>query len=503
MADDQAKSGNAGFGLLSLLVGLAAGAAIYAIIKHRPIDGSDSVWTEFVLMQFVALFAMSWLLIADRGNLFRPIPIAAAIAGVGMAISWFLAREQGNSDLRLDEFPIFFWSTLACPLASYLAICLAKSALETGIRPQYTALFVNGLTLPLIKTGAALIAALALVLLYAWGELLKSMGVAAFARLFANPAFFLPFLGAVGGLAISMMRAQAATLAALRFILLLSARILMPIMAVFSLTFLAILAIDGPDAIFNRPYPGGVLLGLAFAGMLIFNGVYQNGESGPPALWLRLSTIVALLAFPVYAGLAAIALFERVGAYGLTPPRIAGLAMTFLAAAYSLVCLAGLISEINWRGKKWMPLVAPLNMAMAVGWIATLVLISSPLLNPWALSAASQQDLLLAQRVKAADFDFGYLRFKLGRYGDAALNNLDSAAEHPQATAIRAGVARARAAQSYWEYQNPADAARPAHEAQPDDLPLSGLAPDKAGEPEEGKPINVEHSPMTLELNPD
>ena len=55
----------------------------------------------------------------------------------------------------------------------------------------------------------------------------------------------------------------------------------------------------------------------------------------PPAAWLRLSTVVTLLTFPVYAGLAALAFWLRIGDYGLTPPRIIGLAMTGLAALYS------------------------------------------------------------------------------------------------------------------------------------------------------------------------
>lgn len=502
MVDDLARDGRGGglgLGFLSLLVGLAAGGAVWGVQEYEPFGPLETGWANFVAIQFIGAFAAGWLLLAEGKTALRSVPIAALIAGVLAAIAWFLASEQASADLRLAEFPAVFWAMLGCPLAFLLVVALAKSALETGVRPQYTALFVNGLTIPLISGGAVLIASLAMVLLYAWGTLLKSMGVGAFARVFADPAFFLPFLGAVGGLAISMMRAQTATLSALRYILLLSARILTPITAVFSVTFLIVLAINGVDAVFDRPYPGGVMLGLAFAGMLIFNGVYQNGEAGPPPLWLRLSTIVTLLAFPVYSGLAAYALFERVGDYGLTPPRIGGLAITFLAAAYSLVCLGGLVSELNWRGKRWMPLVAPLNTAMAVGWVATLLLISSPLLNPWALSAASQEDILLSGRVKAADFDFGYLRFKLGRYGDAALDRLEKAAAHPEAAAIRAGVARARSAQSYWEYQQPAEAAAPAKEARPEDLPPSGLAPVATQAPEDGP----NDGPMSLELNPD
>ena len=77
-------------------------------------------------------------------------------------------------------------------------------------------------------------AGLALILLFAWAALLKQMDVRFFSELFDEPWFILPFLGAIGGLSISMIRGQRAVLGALRFVLLLFSRLAMPIMALFS-----------------------------------------------------------------------------------------------------------------------------------------------------------------------------------------------------------------------------------------------------------------------------
>ncbi len=481
-----------GLGLLSLLVGLATGGAVYGIIDYWGDEGR-AVAAFVTSMQAVITFSAGWLLLAGRGRLLAAIAPAAAIAAILALPTWFLASigASGRGDYDFDSFPIFFWSFAAAPLSFYLLLTLAKSAIESGVPPKYSSVFFHGLTLPLIGGGAQLFAGLSLLLLYAWAALLKQMDVAFFSELFDEPWFILPFLGAIGGLSIALIRGQQAVLGALRFILLLFSRIAMPIMAVFSVTFLLALAANGTDAIFNRPYPGGIMIGLAFAGMLIFNGVYQNGDGGPPPWWLRVPTIVSIAVFPVYAGIAAWAFWLRVDQYGLTPARLVGLAMNALAFAYSFVLIAGLLTELNWKAKRWMAPVASLNTAMAALWVVVLIGISSPLFSSWAISARSQERTLLSGRVPATDFDFGYLKFRLGKPGEAALARIDAAAAGRSDEAdIRAGVARARSALSYWEYQNP-DLVQPQPET---DAAFENVEP-----PEEP----AQPGPMDLEFNPE
>lgn len=491
-----AESGK-GLGFLSLIIGLATGGAVYWI-TDRWIDASTPTPLSITTLQSVVVFAAGWLLMAERRDFIRPIIPAAIMSALLAGPTWFLAASDQGNQYELESFPFIFWFFASAPLAAYLMASLAKAALETGIPPKYPSLYFHGLTLPLIAGGATLFAGLALILLFAWAALLKQMDVAFFSEVFDEPWFILPFLGAIGGVSIAMIRGQQAVLGALRFILLLFSRIAMPIMALFSITFLIVLALKGPGAILDAEFffgrPGAVILFLAFAGMLIFNGVYQNGEGGPPPAWLRLATIIAIALFPLYTGLSAYGLWARIAEYGLTPTRIGGVAMSLLAFAYSLVLVAGLLTELNWRASKWMPLVAPLNTFMAIVWIAVLLGLSSPLFNTWAISARSQEQLLLSGKADAAKFDFGYLKFRLGKYGDEALERLETASSHPQIDTIRAGIARARAALSYWEYQNP-EAAVQNDETQ---------APQTDGRsPSEDAGDNGQPGPMDLELNPD
>ena len=448
-----------GFALTALILGLLTGIAVYGITEFW-LDEIENTRLPLAVLFFITTAAAATLLLASASQMIRAAIFGIIIAAILTIPNYFMTVTVDDQQ-NLHFFPPNFWFLLGMPLSAYLMTTLAKASLDEGIPPPYRAIFIHGITLPLISSGAKIFALLALLLLFAWAALLKSMDVLFFHNLFQEPWFILPFIGAVGGLSIALMRAQQSVLGALRFILLLFSRIIMPIMAIFSLTFIFVLIANGPGEILAKGFTDDFFLGqasaiilfISFFAMLVFNGVYQNGEGGPPPAWLRIATIITIASFPLYAGLAAYGLWVRIGEYGLTPPRIFGFAISTLAFIYSFVCISGLITELNWRGKRWMPLVAKLNPLMAITWIAVLFSLATPIANTWAMSAKSQEKLLLSGNISVDDFDFGYLKFELGDYGDQALNRLAENTTHPDALAIRAGVERARAATSSWEYR--------------------------------------------------
>lgn len=443
-----------GLALPGLLVGLAAGFAAYGIIEFW-IDGRDDNVIAVTALFFTITAAAAYLLLAEK-TVFLKAVFGAALIAVTLALpDYFMATAAGNETDNLAEFPTLFWFLVSRGLAAYLMVTLIKASISSSAPPSYDQVFFHGLTMPLIAGGAKLFALLAVVLLFAWARLLKEFDVNFFNKLFQEPWFLLPFTGAIGGLSISLMRGLQSVLGALRYVLLLLCRILIVITALFTVTLLLVIAFKGVAVVFDRPYPSAWMMALALIGMLIFNGVYQNGEGGPPPFWLRLPALITLIGFPVYTLIAFYAFWLRVGEYGLTPPRIAGLAVNGLIAAYSVVCIAGLITELNWRAKRWMPFVSPLNTMMALLWVVVLTALATPLVNPWAISAKSQYARIAGERVAIEEFDFGYMRFKLGTYGDEALEKMLSLDEHPEIDAIRDGVKRARSAKSYWEYKNP------------------------------------------------
>ena len=490
-SDNHNEISGGGLALIGLLVGLATGFAVYGIVEFW-LDDRDSAPGPVTLLFATMTAAASFLILAAPGRMMKSIAASMAVAAIFAGPDFYLASVIGDGDQNLTAFPQIFWFAFARGLAAYLTITLVKASLENSAPPPYPAVFHHGVTIPLIFGGAKVFAGLSLVLLFAWGSLLKSMDVDFFEKLFQEPWFMLPFLGAIGGLSIALMRAQQAVLGALRFIISIFSQIVMVILALLTINFLIILIVKGTGVIYEQAYPSAWMIAIALAGMLVFNGVYQNGEAGPPPIWLRLATIVTLLGFPIYALFAFHALSLRIDEYGLTPARISGFAATGLVAIYSVVCLAGLATELNWRGKRWMPLIGKMNIAMALLWIITLTALATPLANPWAMSAKSQYQRLAEGRVAASEFDFAYMRFDLGPFGEKALDKLVALNTHPEAAIIRAEVAALRAAKNRWEYENPNLAPLPGS----DDRSLLPTPAEPPG-------ASAEIGPMDLELNPE
>lgn len=439
------------FALFGVVLGLATGLLAYAV-THYLIDGAWRGVAGQTALVFIGATAASLLMLAERDRWFRGAALAPAIGAVIAAPTWFMLNASIDVN-NLAAFPPMFWFLVGAPLSGLLLNALGRAALAPR-DDRYTALFAAGVALPMISVGALLLATLAVVLLYASSAVMRSANVDIFHVVFQQDWFMLPFLGVVGGAALGLMRSLDRVLGALRYSVLLFARFAMPVAAALAVVFLVAIIINGPAGLFSPVFAGPALLGVAIAGMLVFNGVYQNGRAGAPPLWLRASTIVALLALPAYAALAVSLFWTRIAELGMTPTRFIGLITSGLVALYGIVCLVGVASEIRWAAARWMGVVAPLNMGMAALWAATLAALATPILNPWAISAANLEQRLISGEANAGAFDFGYMRFSLGAPGRAALERLSSVADHPQATAIRAGAAAALAAPTYWVYRN-------------------------------------------------
>ena len=458
---DRHSSNRAGGGakmmtLIGALVGFIAGILIYLIQEYWIADFDDAYF-EIAALFFVATFAFSALMLARHNQIIKPVIGALVIAGALFVLDYNLISFGSARDNDINTFPLFFWVMLSRSLVLFLALTLMRASLDGSFPPRYVDVFENGVSIPIITAGAKLIALLTLLLLFAWARLLKEFDVLFFHELFQEQWFLFPFLGAIAGLSISLMHGQTAVISAIRFLLKLLSRITIFVSALFTITLAMVLITKGTSALFEADVerPAVILIGLAMTGMLIFNGVYQDGQDKPPPLWLRIPTLITLIGFPVYSSLAFMALFARIDDYGLTPIRITGLVIAGMAALYSIVCLAGLLSELRWRAQRWMVPVGPLNTVMASIWILALAGLASPLINLWSISAQSQFARIASEKVDAEDFDYGYVRFELGKYGEEQLRKMKELDSHPQIDIIRDEVDEVLSAPSYWEYKFP------------------------------------------------
>jgi len=477
---------------LSVIIGVVTGGAAYFITRFL-VDGAPAGPFAAATLQSLAIFAASWLLLAERRDFLRPLLPAAIIAAALAGPTAFLASIRAPQNAEIDPFPFLFWAIAAAPLTFFLLLSLSKSWLETGKTISYRAIFLNGLTFPIVAGGGALFAGLALILIFAAGAFLKQLDAEIMARVIEEPWFILPFFSVVGAMCLAFIRGQTGVLGAFRFAILLFARLAMPVLAIVSVAFLAAMAMNGPasiiqaTSIFGRPAIGSLIAGLA--AMLVFNGVYQNGAK-PPAPWLRVATIITIFVLPVFPALTLFVLVNRISEFGFTPVRIYGLAVTGLTTIYAAGIWYALIGESRSTKDKWLPFVPGFNRAMALIWAISMIGLFLPFSNPWAISARNQEERLLNGKIDLHGFDFGYLQFKLGDAGKDALARLADSPTLTDRAAVTAAIARARHALTYWEYQHP-ELMAPHSEKR--------SVPPRPSEP---SATTAEPGPMDLPLNP-
>lgn len=101
----------------------------------------------------------------------------------------------------------------------------------------------------------------------------------------------------------------------------------------------------------------------------------------------------------------------------------------------------------------WMALMRPVNIGMSLLIAIIALLAHTPVLDPLGWSARNQYRRLVQEKVDAEAFDYGSMRFHLGRAGYARLLTLGQLADHPQAEIIHKQVEMVREAKSYsaWE----------------------------------------------------
>jgi hypothetical protein len=163
-----------------------------------------------------------------------------------------------------------------------------------------------------------------------------------------------------------------------------------------------------------------ILIGAGASLILLINAAYQDGgrEKPLPAALRWAMRLASLLLLPLTV-LAAYALWLRVGQYGLTIERIIAVAFVVVGACYAVgYALAAVLPGPAMRR------LEPTNVATSFVGLAVLLALLSPLADPVRLSVDNQVARLQAGKVKPADFDFEYLKFSAGRFGETALARL-------------------------------------------------------------------------------
>lgn len=440
------------------VAGAAAGLLLRAIVGELDGPDQEQLWKAAPVVA-VATFTGAFVLLWPGERKAWRIGAAIVLAVLCAALTQWRASLSME---EFDDFALTFWILCAWPLLCFLILTLAATALEQrALRWPYDALFRHAVTLPVaaamgVATGVAVGLFIGL-----WAAAFEMLGAEPIRRVMTDSWVLAPVCCGAAALGAAFGLRAPRLLGAGEAALLIGARILLPLLAVFSALFAVLLPFTGLETLGETLSPTGLLLALSLAAMLVFNGVYRDGETAPPAL-LRWACWLALAVLPVYAAMALYGISARIAEEGLTPQRIVVFTVCLLTAAYTVLLLAGLVSEVRrWRERaNWMPPVAGLNTSFAMVWAAVIVLLQTPVLDPLQMSAADQTRRLESGRAAAADFDFAYLQFQLGQPGRDALERIEGWDAHPDAAVIGERIAEARAA-DFYPYRAEAEPAEP------------------------------------------
>lgn len=293
-------------------------------------------------------------------------------------------------------------------------------------------------------------------LLELWAGLFSVLGVRFFSALFNSRNFAYLVTAMTVGLGFSLYSTKEEALVGLYRATLNLLGWLMPMVAIIMLLFLVIVPIKGVSLLWGTGYATGLMLWLLCVMIFLFNAAWQDGDSDSKLLgnsldshvpttshqpkfpaWVLSLINLALMAMPIYVGLCAYALSLRIHQYGWTSDRVWAVLLVVLVSVYALgYAFFALKSFKTSRARNWMGGAERVNIIAALLAVFLLMLACTPVLNPAKIAVQSQVSRLLSQKVGATSFDYGYLRFEGGQYGDQALKKLQLEKSHPESATI-------------------------------------------------------------------
>ncbi len=446
MNDQPFERTNRFFRWVLACAGLAQGLGYYLLFEVA--DDSDST-LAIALMVFLLVAPLSFQLSFGLGSALR-----TAIASVGFgAVSsllwlWLDARldwAPASPPFR-DHLFLFAWTMTG---GAYIILPFIQTWLsEGGWRFPYPQLFRFSWNNILVAAIAGVFLGTFWLVLLLWWSLFELVGVSFFYDLFSDALFAWVFSGGVLGLGIAIARENERIVPTFRRVVLTLFQILAPVLAVAALLFLLFLPFTGLDPLWETKRATPILVALMFAVVLAVNAVIQDGtleeRENPVIAWL---IATALLLLPVYAGLAFYSTWLRIDQYGVTPDRYIARLVVLAASAHVIVyAVAVAVRRLAWRD--W---VCRANPYLAAAVAAVVLLLQTPVLDPYRATATDQFARLMDGRTDVGAFDFAFLKFKLGEPGRAVLAALKETKDHPDQAQIDAALDRVRDADSYYE----------------------------------------------------
>lgn len=410
-----------------MVMGVLQGLCLYGLTEwlHWDYMGAGRAWLAL------------WMLLVVQPPLFMAMAVtrwrqpALWMGGAAMALVvlvmggwsvWLSMHSPAPSEgalLRLGVAISLWW---------LVALAWFQGYLEQGSwRIPYDRLFVYAWNNALVLALAGLCVQLIWGVLWLWALLLGLLGVTVFADIFSQPWFVYLFSGLAVGLSVWLARTQQRPIQVVRQIMLALGRLLLPLMAWVLVLFVASLVFTGTHTLWGIGFAAGLLMGVVLVHIWLVNAVYQEGGAaqGPYPRWVQHLVHASLLALPVLASLACVAVGLRIGQYGWTAGRLWAAVGSGLLWLYAVGYAVAAFS--SWRGTAgtvWLGAISAVNRGMSLVVLAVLLALQTPVLDPERLSARSQLAQLTSGAQAITHARLIDLKFNHGPYGAAALQTL-------------------------------------------------------------------------------
>jgi hypothetical protein len=436
--DDRTEAQNRAIFAGRLVVGLLQGLALYFLnVAFR-----DKTWPAtdgflYAPLLLVSLYVPLIILIGI-GNL-RAVALTLwtlAAAAFVAAVAWYAIWQwpvewTGIEDRQrlMPEFAAFFFTLVALYIAQVL---IAAADGERRVLAPYAAYFDLAWKFLLQGILSACFVGVFWAVLELGAALFDMIGLTGFQTFIEHRWFVVPATTLAFAAALHVTDVRAGLVRGVRSLGLALLSWLLPLMTGLAAAFLIGLVFTGLKPLWDTRFAAGDLLVASAVLIVLINAAFQDGgEEHHPATVLRISgSLAAVILVPLVA-LSAYAIYLRVAQYGWTTDRVNSVGCLvvagFLAVGYAVAAIpAG----------PWLARLARLNIFAALLGLLVIAALFSPIADPMRIAVDSQVSRLAKGAVKAEEFDYGYLRWRSGRFGLDALHRL----EHwtgPQAAYVR------------------------------------------------------------------
>lgn len=433
-------------------LGLLQGFIYYILFRwfdhNRQMQVASAPLIVFTTV-FVATVQFSW---SGKYPL-RLAGTALVNAGLFGIITWWVWAQVpvGKVSYDGDDFRFFTW-----PIGSFLAFYLLLPYIQIyqnsgRLKFPYSDLYRHSWNNFFIAGIGFLVMGLYWLLVELCAGLFHAVGISVIGEIIHKRPFVMITLSAMFGLGVAMGKEGDRIINTLRTIAAAIFRGLFPLLVLIILAFLLALPVTGLKPLWATRSATGILLGLSLLTILFLNALFQDGDqTSPYPPWLRRAIQAVLLTMPVVTLLTGYSIGLRINQYGFTPERVYAFIFTIVTGLYGVGYAAALFK----KQEVWLGLLRPVNKWMSFVVIAIALLTHTAGLDPLKWSAYSQYRILLKQKVSAAKFDFGALRFKLGHYGNDRLESLAQLQDHPEKKIIvqQLKVLKSLTDYSQWKY---------------------------------------------------